>query len=48
MSVGIPLDVLVYRRGDLAGIKSFRIINEDLYFNPIRGQRDDGLKSLLS
>lgn len=48
MSVGMPLDVLVYRRGGLAEIKSFRTTNEDPYFNQLRCQWGDGLKSLLS
>lgn len=48
LSVGMPLDLLVYRNGSFASKERFRITNDDPYFNQIRTQWCAGLKTLLA
>lgn len=47
LSVGMPLDVLVYRRNSLAVPQGFRIHDGDPYFERIRAQWGGGLRQLL-
>ena len=48
LSVGMPLDLLVYRKGSLESMTRKRITNEDAYYQQIRRQWSDGLKRLLA
>ena len=47
LSVGMPLDVLVYRRNSLAVPQGFRIHDGAPYFERIRAQWGGGLRQLL-
>lgn len=48
LSVGMPLDLLVYRKDSFAAGEQVRIDREDAYFSQIRAQWSDGLKALLA
>lgn len=48
LSVGMPLDLLVYREGCLECMTRKRITGEDAYYQQIRRQWSDGLKRLLA
>ena len=47
LSVGMPLDLLVYREGSLEVPAGYRIQEGDSYFEGIRGQWGAGLRQLL-
>lgn len=47
LSVGMPLDLLVYRAGSLEVPAGFRVQEGDAYFEGIRGQWGAGLRQLL-
>ncbi|AMK32287.1 peptidase [Pseudomonas mosselii] len=48
LSVGMPLDVLVYRKDSLAASNCHRIGTHDPYFLRIQAQWADGLRDLLA
>ncbi|AGZ36339.1 peptidase [Pseudomonas sp. SWI6] len=48
LSVGMPLDLLVYRKDCLDEVKCHRITAHDPYFQRIRSQWSDGLRDLLA
>ncbi len=48
LSVGMPLDVLVYRRDTLVLPQGYRVAENDPYFEEIREQWSNGLRSLLA
>ncbi|MCP1445483.1 putative proteasome-type protease [Pseudomonas sp. GGS8] len=48
LSVGMPLDLLVYRKDSFAGAKSYRITADDSYFMCIRMQWAAGLQDMLA
>ncbi len=47
LSVGMPLDVLVYRKDTLVAPNGYRIVDGDPYFEGVREQWSSGLRSLL-
>lgn len=48
LSVGMPLDLLVYRKDSFTRAKSYRITADDPYFNRIRAQWATGLQDMLA
>jgi putative proteasome-type protease len=48
LSVGMPLDLLVYRDNSLESMTRKRITSDDAYYQQIRRQWSDGLKTLLA
>ncbi|MCE5976956.1 proteasome-type protease [Pseudomonas sp. JR33AA] len=48
LSVGMPLDLLVYRNNSLESMTRKRITSDDAYYQQIRRQWSDGLKTLLA
>jgi len=48
LSVGMPLDLLVYRNNSLESMTRQRISSDDAYYQQIRRQWGDGLKTLLA
>ncbi|WP_336331670.1 proteasome-type protease [Pseudomonas putida] len=48
LSVGMPLDLLVYRKDSFKSEERLRITSEDAYYSQIRSQWCEGLKSLLA
>ncbi|EOG3620694.1 MULTISPECIES: proteasome-type protease [Pseudomonas] len=48
LSVGMPLDLLVYRKNSLESMTRRRINSDDAYYQQIRRQWSDGLKTLLA
>ena len=48
LSVGMPLDLLVYRNNSLESMTRQRITSDDAYYQQIRRQWSDGLKTLLA
>lgn len=48
LSVGMPLDLLVYRKDSFKSEERVRITSEDAYYSQIRRQWCEGLKSLLA
>jgi len=48
LSVGMPLDLLVYRNNTLESMTRQRITSDDAYYQQIRRQWSDGLKTLLA
>ncbi|OII58725.1 peptidase [Pseudomonas putida] len=48
LSVGMPLDLLVYQKDSLETPKRQRIASDDVYYEQIRRQWSDGLKRLLA
>ncbi|PQP00513.1 MULTISPECIES: proteasome-type protease [Pseudomonas] len=48
LSVGMPLDLLVYRKDSFASAKSYRITADDPYFMRIRMQWAAGLQDMLA
>ncbi|AYG45440.1 peptidase [Pseudomonas sp. Leaf58] len=48
LSVGMPLDLLVYRNNALEASTPKRIASDDAYYQQIRRQWSDGLKTLLA
>ena len=48
LSVGMPLDLLVYRKNSLESMTRRRINSDDAYYQQIRKQWSDGLKTLLA
>ncbi|MFK3681655.1 peptidase [Pseudomonas sp. NPDC088890] len=48
LSVGMPLDLLVYRKDRLQAMERLRITSDDPYYRQIRQQWSDGLKQLLA
>ncbi|MGE8114213.1 peptidase [Pseudomonas sp. NPDC086566] len=48
LSVGLPLDLLVYRKDNLETHSRHRIASDDAYYQEIRRQWIDGLKQLLA
>ncbi|EKT4485019.1 peptidase [Pseudomonas putida] len=48
LSVGMPLDLLVYRTNSLESMTPKRITSDDAYYQQIRRQWSDGLKTLLA
>ncbi|MBB3103642.1 proteasome-type protease [Azomonas macrocytogenes] len=47
LSVGMPLDVMVYRKDTLTVPRGYRIVDGDRYFEGVREQWSDGLRNLL-
>ena len=47
LSVGFPIDLLVYKTDSLALPKGKRITEENAYFNTIRGEWSQGLLEIL-
>lgn len=45
LSVGLPLDTLLYRSGSLSSAGQHRITENDPYFNTIRKAWSEGLQS---
>ena len=45
LSVGLPLDTLLYRSGSLSSAEQHRITENDPYFNTIRKAWSEGLQS---
>lgn len=45
LSVGLPLDTLLYRSGSLSGAGQHRITESDPYFNTIRKAWSEGLQN---
>jgi putative proteasome-type protease len=48
LSVGMPLDLLVYRADALEAPQPIRIASDDAYYQQIRRQWGEGLKTLLA
>lgn len=48
LSVGMPLDLLVYRKDSFTGAKSYRVTADDPYFMRIRMQWAAGLHDMLA
>ncbi|MGN8249313.1 peptidase [Pseudomonas sp. SMV7] len=48
LSVGMPLDLLVYHKDSLEAPERQRITSDDAYYQQIRRQWSDGLKRLLA
>lgn len=48
LSVGMPLDLLVYRKNSLTEAQPFRITHDDPYFKQIRKQWSAGLQDMLA
>ncbi|WP_422403670.1 peptidase [Pseudomonas sp. GZD-209] len=48
LSVGMPLDVLVYRKDAFGPTQSYRITQDDPYYTQIRSQWCTGLRNLLA
>ena len=48
LSVGMPLDLLVYRKDSFSGAKSYRITADDPYFIRVRMQWAAGLRDMLA
>lgn len=48
LSVGMPLDLLVYRADALEAPQPIRIASDDAYYQQIRRQWGEGLKALLA
>jgi putative proteasome-type protease len=48
LSVGMPLDLLVFRKDSFGGAKSYRITADDPYFMRIRMQWAAGLQDMLA
>ncbi len=48
LSVGMPLDLLVYRNNALEASSPKRITSDDAYYQQIRRQWSDGLRALLA
>ncbi|MFG0409852.1 peptidase [Pseudomonas sp. FYR_11] len=48
LSVGMPLDLLVYRADALEASQPIRIASDDAYYQQIRRQWGEGLKTLLA
>ncbi|MCO7058086.1 proteasome-type protease [Pseudomonas juntendi] len=48
LSVGMPLDLLVYRADSLEAPQPIRIASDDAYYQQIRRQWGEGLKTLLA
>ncbi len=47
LSVGLPLDLMVYRRDELDCVRRQRIDEDNAYFQSIRGQWSDALRQAL-
>lgn len=45
LSVGLPLDTLIYRSGSLSAVEQHRITEKDAYFNSIRQAWSEGLQN---
>lgn len=48
ISVGLPIDLLIYRNGSLRADMQRRILEDDSYFNMIHRQWGEGLHSLFA